>query len=83
MTLGTPLIGLTTYVADTRWGGWERRSGVLPESYYELVAAAGGRPMLLPPTGRAPGGPGTAADEVVANHLSRTGPDKRDGKAPQ
>jgi putative glutamine amidotransferase len=61
----TPLIGLTTYVADTRWGEWERRSGVLPESYYELVAAAGGRPMLLPPLGRAPGGPGTAADEVV------------------
>jgi anthranilate synthase component 2/putative glutamine amidotransferase len=59
------LIGLTTYVADTRWGGWERRSGVLPESYYELVAAAGGRPMLLPPLGRAPGGPGTAADEVI------------------
>jgi gamma-glutamyl-gamma-aminobutyrate hydrolase PuuD len=61
----TPLIGLTTYVADTRWGGWERRSGVLPESYYELVAAAGGRPLLLPPLGRAPAGPGTAADEVV------------------
>jgi len=60
-----PLIGLTTYVADTRWGGWERRSGVLPESYYELVAAAGGRPMLLPPPGRAPAGPGAAADEVV------------------
>jgi gamma-glutamyl-gamma-aminobutyrate hydrolase PuuD len=61
----TPLIGLTTYVADTRWGGWERRSGVLPESYYELVAAAGGRPMLLPPPGHAPHGPGTAADEVI------------------
>jgi anthranilate synthase component 2/putative glutamine amidotransferase len=59
------LIGLTTYVADARWGQWERRSGVLPESYYELVAAAGGRPMLLPPLGRAPDGPGTAADEVV------------------
>ena len=65
MTTLTPLIGLTMYVADTRWGGWERRSGVLPESYYELVAAAGGRPMLLPPPGRAPAGPGTAADEVV------------------
>jgi hypothetical protein len=25
----------------------------------------------------------TAADEVVADHLSRTGPDSRDGKAPQ
>jgi putative glutamine amidotransferase len=61
----TPLIGLTTYVADTRWGGWERRSAVLPESYYELVAAAGGRPVLLPPPSRAHDGPGTAADEVI------------------
>ncbi len=61
----TPLIGLTTYVADTRWGGWERRSAVLPESYYELVAAAGGRPVLLPPPSTAPDGPGTAAEEVI------------------
>lgn len=60
-----PLIGVTTYVADARWGGWERRSAVLPESYFELVAAAGGRPLLLPPPGRAPDGPGTAADEVI------------------
>jgi putative glutamine amidotransferase len=37
----------------------------LPESYYELVAAAGGRPVLLPPLACAPGGPGTAAEEVV------------------
>jgi putative glutamine amidotransferase len=61
----TPLIGLTTYVADTRWGGWERRSAVLPESYYELVAAAGGRPVLLPPPSSAPDGAGTAAEEVI------------------
>ena len=60
-----PLIGLTTYVADVRWGDWERRSGVLPESYYELVAAAGGRPLLLPPPHAAPGGPGAAAGGVI------------------
>jgi gamma-glutamyl-gamma-aminobutyrate hydrolase PuuD len=38
---------------------------VLPESYFELVAAAGGRPVLLPPTRRAPGGPGAGAAEVI------------------
>jgi putative glutamine amidotransferase len=61
-----PLIGLTTYVADVAWSSWERRSGVLPQSYFELVAAAGGRPLLLPPPSTAPGGPEAGADEVVA-----------------
>jgi gamma-glutamyl-gamma-aminobutyrate hydrolase PuuD len=61
-----PLIGLTTYVADVQWGSWERRAGVLPHSYFELTAAAGGRPLLLPPPSTSPGGPEAGADEVVA-----------------
>src|SRR5271167_2080422 len=44
-----PLVGVTTYVADAAWGSWVRRAAVLPESYFELVAAAGGRPLLVPP----------------------------------
>ncbi len=67
-TLGRvlPLVGVTTYVADVAWSSWERRAAVLPESYFELVAAAGGRPLLLPPPSRAPGGPEAGAAEVVA-----------------
>jgi putative glutamine amidotransferase len=61
-----PLVGVSTYVADVAWGSWERRAAVLPESYFELVAAAGGRPLLLPPASTAPGGPGAGAAEVVA-----------------
>jgi putative glutamine amidotransferase len=61
-----PLVGVSTYVADVAWGSWERRAAVLPESYFELVAAAGGRPLLLPPPSTAPGGPGAGAEEVVA-----------------
>ena len=60
-----PLIGLSTYVADARWGTWERRAAVLPESYFQLVAAAGGRPLLLPPPSTGPGGPEAGADEVI------------------
>jgi len=60
-----PLIGLSTYVADARWGSWERRAAVLPESYFELVASAGGRPVLLPPPSTGPGGSGAGADEVI------------------
>jgi len=60
-----PLIGITTYVAETKWATWERRAAVLPESYFELVAAAGGRPLLVPPAGSATQGPGTGAAEVI------------------
>jgi putative glutamine amidotransferase len=61
-----PLIGVTTYVAKAAWGAWERRAAVLPQSYYELVAAAGGRPLLLPPLRTAAEGPGFGAAEVIA-----------------
>jgi putative glutamine amidotransferase len=61
-----PLIGITTYVARAAWAAWERPAAVLPESYYELVAAAGGRPLLLPPLRTALSGPGFGAAEVVA-----------------
>ncbi len=67
-TLGIviPLVGVSTYVADVAWGSWERRAAVLPQSYFELVAAAGGRPLLLPPPSTAPGGPAAGAAEVIA-----------------
>jgi putative glutamine amidotransferase len=61
-----PLIGVTTYVAKAAWGAWERPAAVLPESYYELVAAVGGRPLLLPPLRTAAEGPGFGAVEVIA-----------------
>ena len=61
-----PLIGISTYVADVSWSSWERTSAVLPESYFELVAAAGGRPLLLPPPHTGEGGPGAGAAEVIA-----------------
>jgi len=61
-----PLIGLSTYVVDAHWATWERRAAVLPQAYFELVAAAGGRPLLLPPPSTGPGGPEAGADEVVS-----------------
>lgn len=61
-----PLVGVTTYVAEAAWGDWTRRAAVVPSSYYELVAAAGGRPLLLPHCHEAAGGPREGAEEVVA-----------------
>ena len=60
-----PLIGVSTYVAEAAWGAWRRPAAVLPESYYELVATAGGRPLLLPPLRTARPGPGFGAAEVI------------------
>ncbi|MGH9113931.1 MAG: gamma-glutamyl-gamma-aminobutyrate hydrolase family protein [Acidimicrobiales bacterium] len=44
-----PRIGLTTYVERARWGVWDERAALLPANYVELVATAGGLPILLPP----------------------------------
>lgn len=44
-----PRIGLTTYVERARWGVWDQRVTLLPVSYAEMVVAAGGLPVLLPP----------------------------------
>ncbi len=60
-----PLVGVTTYAVEAAFGPWRRPSAVLAEEYYELVAQAGGRPVLLPPVRRAPGGPEAGAAEVV------------------
>ena len=61
-----PLLGVSTYTAVAAWGAWERPAAVLPQSYYELVGAAGGRPLLLPPLKTAATGPGFGAAEVIA-----------------
>jgi gamma-glutamyl-gamma-aminobutyrate hydrolase PuuD len=60
-----PLVGVTTYYAEAAWGPWRRLAGVVPAPYFELVAAAGGRPLLLPPVRSAPDGPSAGAAEVV------------------
>ena len=44
-----PLIGLSTYREPARWGIWDQRADLLPASYADSVAAAGGVPVLLPP----------------------------------
>jgi putative glutamine amidotransferase len=50
-----PVIGLTAYCEDARWAYWHRPAVLLPANYAEMVAAAGGLPVLLPPV------PGIAA----------------------
>jgi putative glutamine amidotransferase len=46
---GAPVIGVSAYCEQARWGVWEREAVVLPRRYADAVTAAGGIPVLLPP----------------------------------
>ena len=46
-----PLIGLSTYREQARWGSWDQSADLLPSSYAHAVETAGGLPVLLPPPG--------------------------------
>ena len=53
-----PLIGISTYREQARWGTWHVPAVLLPAAYADAVAAAGGEPVLLPT--------GAVSAEVVA-----------------
>jgi putative glutamine amidotransferase len=44
-----PVIGITTYREEAHWGVWRRPAALLPAGYIDVVASAGGVPVLLPP----------------------------------
>lgn len=48
--MSRPLIGLSTYREQARWGAWDQSADLLPTPYARSVEAAGGVPVLLPPT---------------------------------
>ena len=56
--MGRPLIGITTYREQARWGFWDVPAVLLPASYADAVAESGGEPVLLPT--------GAISAEVVA-----------------
>ena len=49
----SPLVGLSTYREPARWGVWDQPADLLPTTYADSVARAGGVPVLLPPAGAA------------------------------
>lgn len=44
-----PVIGLTTYLEQSKTGVWDVPASFLPKVYFEAVTAAGGIAVLLPP----------------------------------
>src|SRR4051812_40344059 len=50
-----PLIGISTYREQARWGYWDVPAVLLPADYADAVADAGGEPVLLPAASVSPG----------------------------
>ena len=50
-TFGTdrPVIGISAYSQQARWGSWDLPAVLLPRRYTDMVAAGGGQPVVLPP----------------------------------
>lgn len=44
-----PLVGITAYGEPARYGVWDNEAVLLPRTYPDVVIAAGGVPVLLPP----------------------------------
>jgi gamma-glutamyl-gamma-aminobutyrate hydrolase PuuD len=48
VTVPRPVVGISTYREHARWGPWEQPAALLPQTYVDGVARAGGVPVLLP-----------------------------------
>jgi putative glutamine amidotransferase len=55
-----PLIGISTYREQARWGVWDQAADLLPVGYAQSIERAGGVAVLLPP------GDPAAAAAIVA-----------------
>ncbi|ARZ72190.1 glutamine amidotransferase [Streptomyces albireticuli] len=53
-TIDKPTVGITTYQEDASWRGWHRHASLVPTDFVAAVTAAGGVPVLLPPSGAEP-----------------------------
>ena len=48
--MSRPVIGITTYLTPARFGAWEEEAALIPAAYVNAIEAAGGRPLLVPPS---------------------------------
>ena len=44
-----PVIGITSYAQDARWGVWHVPAALIPLAYVDAVERAGGRALVIPP----------------------------------
>ena len=44
-----PVIGITSYAQDARWGVWHLPAALVPLAYVDAIERAGGRALVVPP----------------------------------
>ncbi len=45
-----PIVGVTSYVEQARFGTWDVPAALIPLSYVQAIERAGGRALVVPPT---------------------------------
>jgi putative glutamine amidotransferase len=45
-----PIVGITSYAEEARWGVWDLPAALVPLAYVRSVEEAGGRALLVPPS---------------------------------
>jgi putative glutamine amidotransferase len=45
-----PIVGVTSYVEQARFGAWDVPAALIPLSYVQAIERAGGRALVIPPT---------------------------------
>lgn len=48
--MARPLIGITSYAEQIRWGVWTEEAALVPLAYVRAVQQAGGRALVVPPS---------------------------------
>jgi gamma-glutamyl-gamma-aminobutyrate hydrolase PuuD len=48
-SVAKPVIGITTYVEDAKWGHWHLEAALIPYDYVRGLERAGARVLLVPP----------------------------------
>jgi gamma-glutamyl-gamma-aminobutyrate hydrolase PuuD len=66
-----PLVGVSTYRQTTSWWSWERDAALVPGAYLDVLEAAGGQPLLVPPHAAGPEDPGGGTTDVGPAALDR------------
>jgi len=47
--MSRPVIGITSYAQDARWGVWHLPAALVPLAYVDAIEKAGGRALVIPP----------------------------------
>lgn len=47
--MGHPIIGLSCYIENARWGAWSTRAAIIQTAYIEKIQNSGGVVVVIPP----------------------------------